>query len=96
MRTTDNELTSRIYKVFYIVVEQCQHLFRLYLRFHAWHQNVQNVLSNLRQHLFVGFQLCLGRIVGRLYKVVVLGRNHNRINALRNVVVAVFHRYLAL
>ena len=50
VRATDNELSGRIYKVFYVVVEQCQHLLRLYLRLHAWHQYVQNVLSNLCQH----------------------------------------------
>lgn len=75
---------GRIDEVFDVVVEQAEHLRRMNLLFNLGNQDVNNVVSdNLSHRIVVG-------------KVVVLRRHNDSIDALGYIVVAVFHRHLAL
>ena len=58
----------------------------------TWHQNRNDILAYLVQHLPVGLFLLA---VGRLDKFVMLCGNHNRVHADRFPVVVIFNRHLA-
>ncbi|MNL35605.1 hypothetical protein D3C87_1576480 [compost metagenome] len=55
---------------------------RRQFRFHAWDYDMDDIAFNFRKHCFFAVE------------VVVLCRNHDGIDALRYVVVAIFDRYL--
>ena len=84
MRASDNEFARRIYEIFDIVIEQREHFFAE-LRLHSRHEDILHVSLNLLQHT------CLVGI-----KVVVLRTYDDGVDALRDVVVGIFHRNLAL
>ena len=84
VRPADDKLTRRIDEIFNVVIEQRQY-FLTQLCLYAWHENIDNVFTYLGQHRLI-----------IVHERVVLRAHDNRVNALRQVVVAVFHRYLAL
>ena len=96
MRTTDHKFPGRVDMIDNLIVEQCQHFIVVDGSDDTRHQDVDNITTDDRQHLFVSLELSFGRIVCRLNKVVMLGRNYNRINTNGSSVVVIFNRYLAL
>ena len=80
----------------YLVIEQSQYFFIMNFGNDTWHQDFNHILTNLSQHLFVSLQLSFFGRISRGYKLVMLGRNHNRINAYRLAVIIVFNSNLAL
>ena len=95
VRTADDELAGGVDVVFNVVVEEGEH-FLAELRLYARNENVDHVLADLGEHLLVGFELCLARLVLGFHEVVVLGRDDDGVDALRHAVVAVLNRHLAL
>ena len=82
MRPPDDKLASRVDVVYQRIVEerlQC----RTERRLHPWNHDIDHILADLCQHSFV---FC---------KRVVLGRDHDRVDALRLVIVAVLNGHLA-
>ena len=90
MRTTDNKLTCRIDEILDVIIEKRQYLVAQ-LCFHAWDENVDNILTNLSQHSIV---IIITHCI--LDKIIMLSRNNDCINTLRNIVIRVFYRYLTL
>ena len=84
MWTANHELTRWIDIILDIVIEQCQHLFAT-LSLHTWHKNVEYVSLNRCQHSFIV-----------IIEWVVLRRNNDGINALRDIIVAIFYSNLTL
>ena len=91
----DNELAGGVDVVFDVVVEEGEH-FLAELCFYAGDENVNHILADLGEHLLVGFLLSLARLVRGFHEVVVLGGDHDRVDALRHAAVAVLDRHLAL
>ena len=60
------------------------------------HQDFDDILTYLCQHLFIRLQLSLLRVVSRLDKLIMLCRNHNGIDTNRTAVVIIFYSHLAL
>ena len=90
VRTTDNELTCRVYEIFDIVVEKAKHLLAE-LSFYTRNKDIQHILTNLGKH-----SLIIVAAVGLLDEVVVLCADNDGIDALRNVIIRIFDSYLAL
>ena len=61
---------------------------------HTRYQDVLHVVFDLREHLVVS--LFLTQRVGRLDKIIMLGGDHDGVDALRTAVITVFHRHLTL
>ena len=95
MGASYHELAGRVDIILYVVVEQREY-FLAELCLHARYENVEYVLANLAEHLLVGLELRLLRVVGGFHEVVVLGRHHDGVDALWHAVVAIFYRDLAL
>jgi len=96
VRTTDHELSGRIDVIDDLIIEQCQYFIMMDRSNDTGHQDFDNVTTDDRQHFFVSFELCFGRVISRLNKVIVLRRNNNSINTDRSSVVVIFNRHLAL
>ena len=96
VRTTDHELSGRIDVIDDLIIEQCQYFIMMNRSNDTGHQDFDNVTTDDRQHFFVSFELCFGRVISRLNKVIVLRRNNNSINTDRSSVVVIFNRHLAL
>ena len=84
VRTSDYEFSRGVHVVFDIQTEEIEHLLRVNLLFHAGNEDIDDVVFDLGEHLLI------------LVKFVVLGRNHDGIDALGNTLVGVLHCYLAL
>ena len=90
MRTTNNELTCWIYKVFDIIVEESQHLIAQ-VCLDTWNQDIEHILTNLSQHsLIVILTIVL------LDEIIMLGRNNDGIDALWNIIIRVLDSNLTL
>ena len=85
VRATNDKLARGVYKIFYLVVEERQHLLAVYLLFYARHQNVDNVLTNTGQHLVVV-----------VHKLVVLGAHHDGVDTFGHTAITILHGNLAL
>ena len=84
VRTTDDEFSRGIDFVIDFSLEQCEHLF-VALLLDAGYEDVDDVVLDLRQH---------GLVV--VHELVVLGRDHDGVNALWHALVAVLDGHLAL
>ena len=96
MRSADNELARRVDVVFYIIVKERQYLFVMNGGDDTGHQDIDDIVADNAQHLFIRFQLGGFALIGRLDKVVVLSRNDNRIDTDGVTVIIIFNGYLAL
>ena len=94
MRTSDNELASRIDMIVDFIIEQFQNIWVMDSGNYTRHQNMNYILVNLFNHRFICLQLSLFRVVFGQNEFIVLGRNHNRVNANRTPVVIIFNSYL--
>ena len=72
MRTTNNKLTRGIYIVFDIQPEEVKYLLRVDLLFHTGNEDMDHIVLDAGEH---------GLIVGKL---VMLGRDDDGVDALRN------------
>ena len=84
MRSANDELSSWIDVINDVVVEEGERLL-VALLFHTGDENLLHVTLDLLQHGFVV-----------VHEFIVLSRNHNRMNALRNTVIAILDGYLTL
>ena len=96
VRTADNEFTGRIHMINYPVIEQSQNVFIMNLCNDTGHQDFNYIFANLRQHLFISFQLSFFRGISRGHELIVLGRNHNGIDTDRLSVIIIFDSHLTL
>ena len=94
MRTSDNELAGRINMIVDFIIEQFQNIRVMDSGNYTRHQNMNYILVNLFNHRFICLQLSLFRVVFGQNEFIVLGRNHNRVNANRTPVVIIFNSYL--
>ena len=85
MRSTDYELTGRIHEVFDIIMEEGKHLLTMYLRLHTRDEDVDDVFPDLCQHTLI-----------IIVELIMLGRNHDRVDAQRCAVVIILYGYLTL
>ena len=85
VRSANDKLTRRVDVVFDVVAKETEYLLGVNLRLYTGNQDVNDILTYLMKH----------SLVIRV-KLIMLGGNHDGINALRNAVVAVLHRHLTL
>src|SRR5574344_683377 len=93
MWTTDYKFSGWIYKDFNIILEQCFD-FSILFFYNPWNQNIDDVFAYDVQHGFICLVNFLSRIIFRLNKIVMLGRNHDGINSNGFVVIVIFDGYL--
>ena len=84
MRPSDDELPRRVHQVVDVEAEEVEHLLRVNLLLDARYEDVDDIVLDAAEHGFVSVEL------------VVLRRNDDGVDALRNAFVGVFHRHLAL
>ena len=84
MRSADYELTCRIDEVLDIVIEERQNLWVFQLSLDTWNKYILHIILNFGKHLLV------------LIEIIMLGRDNDSVDALRNVVVAILYGYLRL
>ena len=84
MGTADDEFPRGIDMVFDVVVEEGEHFLAPDFRLHPWHEDVDDIVLDGIKHALV------------FVEIVVLGRHHDGVDALGNIVVGVFHRHLTL
>ena len=90
MRATDNKLTCRVYKVLDVIVEESQYLVAQ-VCLYSWNQDIDYILANLCQHsIIIVLAICL------LDEIIMLGRNYDGIDALRDIIVRILDGNLAL
>ena len=92
MRTAYHEFAGGVHVVSDMFVKQPEYGRIVNLGNDTRHQNRNDILAYLVQHLPVGLFLLA---VGRLDKFVMLCGNHNRVHADRFPVVVIFNRHLA-
>ena len=92
VRTAYHEFTGGVHVVSDMFVKQSEYGRVVNLGNDTRHQDCNDILSYLVQHLPVGFFLVA---VGRLDKLVMLCGNHNRVYANRFPVIVIFNRHLA-
>ena len=81
MRTTNHELTCRVYEVLDVIIEESQHLITQ-VSLYSWNQDIDYILTNLCQHsIIIVLTICL------LDKIIMLGRNYDGIDALWDIIV---------
>ena len=90
MRSTDHELSCRVYEILDVAVEEPEH-FLSYLLLHSRYEDVYHVLADFLEH-----SLVVVGTVGILDEVVVLCTYNNGVYTLRHTIVAILYRYLAL
>ena len=96
MRATNHELTCRIYVISNVALfkERLHFGSRHTLFEHARNENLNHILADLCQHLFVSSSLTTS-FFGR-DEIIVLRAHYNSIDAHCTVVVVIFHRHLTL
>src|SRR5574344_352264 len=81
MRTTNHELTCRVYEVLDVIIEESQHLITQ-VSLYSWNQDIDYILTNLCQHsIIIVLTICL------LDEIIMLGRNYDGIDALWDIIV---------
>ena len=90
MGAADDELARRVDEILDVVVEEGEYLVA-HQSLDPRYEDVYHVLAYLPEH-----GLIVVGAVGLLDEVVVLGGNHDGVDALRDVVVGILHRHLAL
>ena len=95
MRTTNHELTGRVHVISNVALfkERLHFGSRHSLFEHTRNENLNHILADLRQHLFVSSSLTTS-FFGR-DEFIVLRAHHNSVDAHCTVVVIIFHRHLA-
>ena len=81
---TDDELARRVNVVLDVEAEEVEHLLRVYMLLHPWHEDVDDIVLDAGQHPFVRVEF------------VVLGRDDDGVDALGNAFIAILHGNLAL
>ena len=96
MRTTNHELTCRIHVISnFALFKECLHFGSRHSLFeHTRNKNLNHILADFRQHLFVCSSLTTS-FFGR-DEIIVLRAHHNSIDAHCTVVIVIFHRHLTL
>ena len=85
VRAADHKLARGVNEIFDVVAEEREHLAAVYLLLHARHEDVDDVVTYLCEHLLV---------VG--HELVVLGAHHDGVDALGHTLVAVLNGHLTL
>ena len=96
MRTSDYKFTRRINVIFNIIVKQRQHFLMMDRSDDTRHQNIDNIVADDTQHLFIRFQLSCFAVISGQDEIIMLGGNDNRIDADGITVIIIFNGYLAL